>query len=153
MPEVRRLLHALGESEQQQVFRLHWSHFRRQHQATARCLHRQRRARQTPAVSPEGSTPLRILGLAALTDDRWELVRPLLPPPKPATSRSVVDHRLIVEGILWIMGTSSSWRSLPQRFGAWSKVLYYYRQWCENGQWARILQLLQIQVVPVSSSA
>lgn len=153
MPEVRRLLHALGESQQQQAFRLHWSHFRRQHQATARRLHMLRRARQAPAVSQQDSTPVHILGLAALSDDRWELVRPLLLAPKSPTSRSTVDHRLIVEGILWIMGTSSSWRSLPPRFGAWSKVLYYYRQWCENGQWARILQLLQIQVVPVSSSA
>jgi transposase len=104
-------------------------------------------------VSEEVSTPLRILGLPALTDERWELVHPLLPLQPPQTSRPAVDHRLIVEGILWIMRTSSSWRSLPPRFGAWSKVLYYYRQWCENGRWARILQLLQIQEVPISSSA
>lgn len=153
MPEVRRLLHTLGEAEEQQARRLHWSHFRRRHQARAQRFHEQRRARQAPAVSEDPPAPLRLLGLPALTDERWEQLRPLLPPQKPQTSRPVVDHRLIVEGILWIVGTGSSWRSLPPRFGAWSKVLYYYRQWCGDGRWARILQLLQRQDVPISSSA
>jgi len=153
VPEVRRLLHALSESEEQQAHRLHWSHFRRRHQATARRFHVLRRARQAPVVSQQASAPVRILGMATLTDERWEVVRPLLPAPKPQTSRPAVDHRLIVEGILWVMQTGSSWRSLPSHFGAWSKVLYYYRQWRENGRWARIWQILQIQEVPISSSA
>ncbi len=118
MAEVRRLLHAVGESEEQQARRLHWSHFRRRHQAGAQRFHRLRRARQAPMVSQEVSTPLRLLGIPALTDERWERVRPLLPPPKPPTGRPAVDHRLIVEGILWIVRTGSSWRSLPPRFGA-----------------------------------
>ena len=46
VPEVRRLLHALSESEELQKRRLHWSRFRRQHQARARRFHRLRRARQ-----------------------------------------------------------------------------------------------------------
>lgn len=150
---MRRLLATVGESEELQTRHLHWSHFRRQHQATARRFHVLRRARQAPVVSEEGATPLRILGIAALTDKRWELVRPLLPPQKPQTSRPAVDQRLIVEAILWLVRTGSSWRSLPQHFGAWSKVLYYYRQWCKDGRWARILQMLQIQEIPISSSA
>src|SRR6266487_1035003 len=40
VPEVRRLLQAVGEAEEQQARRLHWSHFRRQHQGRAQRFHR-----------------------------------------------------------------------------------------------------------------
>ncbi len=36
--------------------------------------------------------------------------------------RPAVDHRLIVEGMLWVVRTDSSWRELPERFGPWSTV-------------------------------
>ena len=102
VPEVRRLLHALGESEEQQKRRLHWSRFRRQHQARAQRFHRLRRARQAPAVSSDPPAPLPLLGIPELTDEHWEQLRPLLPPQKPRTGRPAVDHRLVVEGMLWV---------------------------------------------------
>jgi len=151
--EVRRLLHAVGESEEQQVRRLHWSRFRRQHQARARRLHGVRRARQAPAVSVDSPAPLRLLGVPVLTDEHWEQLRPLLPPQKPQTGRPATDHRLIVEGMLWVVHTGSSWRELPERFGPWSTVSSRYQRWCKEGLWQRILQvLLPQEVLPCSSS-
>ena len=93
-----------------------------------------------------------VLGLASLSDEHWEVLQALFFPPRHAPRRGRVDYRLIVEGILWVMQTGSSWRSLPARFGAWSKVLYYYRQWKEDGRWVHIQRTLQTQVVPLSSS-
>ena len=139
---MRRLLHALSESEEQQAHRLHWSRFRRQHQGRAQRFHRLRRARQAPAVSADPPAPLRLLGAPALTDEHWEQVRPLLPPQKPQTGRPAVDHRLMVEGMLWVVRTSSSWRELPERFRPWSTVSSRYQRWCKEGLWARILQVL-----------
>ncbi len=136
------MLQALGESEEQQAHRLHWSRFRRQHQACAQHCHRLRRARQAPAASADPPTPLRLLGVPALTDEHWEQLRPLLPPQKPQTGRPAIDHRLVVEGILWVVRTSSSWRELPERFGPWSTVSSHYQRWCKEGLWARILQVL-----------
>jgi hypothetical protein len=103
VPEVRRFLQAVGESEEQQARRLHWSHFRRQHQAGAKRFHVLRRARQAPAVSADPPAPLHVLGVPARTSEHWEQVRPLLPPQKPQTGRPAVDHRLIVEGMLWVV--------------------------------------------------
>jgi len=100
---VRRLLQAVGESEEQQARRLHWSHFRRQHQAGAKRFHVLRRARQAPAVSADPSAPQHVQGVPALTHEHWEQLRPLLPPQKPQTGRPAVDHRLIVEGMLWVV--------------------------------------------------
>src|SRR5947209_1487175 len=105
VPEVRRLLHALSESEEQQAHRLHWSRFRRQHQGRAQRFHRLRRARQAPPLSADPPAPLRLLGVPALTDENWEQVRPLLPPQKPQTGRPAADHRLMVEGMLWVVRT------------------------------------------------
>ncbi len=153
VPEVRRLLHALGESEKKQKHRLHWSRFRRQHQARAQRFHRLRRARQAPALSVDPPAPLPLLGIPALTDEHWEELRPFLPPQKPQTGRPAVDHRLIVEGMLWVVRTGSSWRELPERFGPWSTVSSRYQRWCKEGLWARILQvLLPQEALPCSPS-
>ena len=153
VPEVRRLFQALSESQEQQAHRLRWSHFRRQHQARAQHFHRLRRARQAPAVSAEPPTPLRLLGVPALTDEHWEQLGPLLPPQKPQTGRPAVDHRRIVEGMLWVARTGSSWRELPERFGPWSTVSSRYQRWCKEGLWTRILQVLLPSEVAFLSSA
>jgi hypothetical protein len=153
VPEVRRLLHALNESQDQQAHRLHWSRFRRQHQGRAQRFHRLRRARQAPAVSADSPAPLRLLGVPALTDEHWEQVRPLLPPQKPQTGRPAVDHRLVLEGMLWVVRTGSSWRELPERFGPWSTVSSRYQRWLKDGLWERILQVLLPSEAAFLSSA
>lgn len=81
-------------------------------------------------------------GSPALTDAHWERLRLLLPPHKPPTGRPGVDHRLMVEGMLWIVRTGSSWRELPERFGPWSTVASRYYRWLKEGLWERILQVL-----------
>lgn len=139
---MRRVLQALGESAEPQAHCLHWSRFRRQHQGRAQRFHRLRRARQAPAVSADPPAPLPLLGVPALTDEHWEQICPLLPPQKPQTGRPAVDHRLIVEGMLWVVRSGSSWRELPERFGPWSTVSSRYQRWVKEGVWSRILQVL-----------
>ena len=153
MPELRRLLHLLGESEEQRAKRLWWSRFRRRHQAGAKRAHMAWRAAQRPVAASSPMSAQQVVGLNPLSDAQWERVHQLFVVPPHTPGRHEVDYRLIVEGILWIMRTGSAWRSLPTRFGAWSKVLYYYRQWKGDGRWARVLQALQAQEVPLCSSA
>jgi Putative transposase of IS4/5 family (DUF4096) len=153
VPEVRRLLQVLGEPPEQQAKGLWWSRFRRLHQAGAKRAHVARRAAQLPRVSLLLPPARQVVGLAPLSDEQWEGLQTLFFPPRHAPRRSEIDYRLIVEGILWVMRTGSSWRRLPTRFGAWSKVLYYYRQWKGDGRWTRIQRALHIQEVPISSSA
>jgi transposase len=96
--------------------------------------------------------PIPLAGLEALTAERWEQLCPLLP-QQAATGRPAVEHRLIVEGILWIMRTGSAWRELPERFGPWQTVVSRYQRWRKEGRWAQILQVLQRPEVPILSSA
>jgi hypothetical protein len=153
VPEVRRLLQALGEAQERQARRLHWSHFRRQHQGRAQHFHRLRRARQAPTVAVNPPAPLRLEGLPALTDEHWAQLRYLLPPQKPQTGRPATDHRLIVEGMLWVARTGSSWREMPARFGPWSTVASRYHRWLKEGLWACILQVLLPSEPAFQSSA
>ncbi|HEU5376405.1 MAG TPA: transposase, partial [Ktedonobacteraceae bacterium] len=63
------------------------------------------------------------------------------------------DHRQVVEGMLWIVRTGSSWRELPERFGPWSTVASRYQRWCKAGIWIQILHVLQADEDTEASSA
>lgn len=80
-----------------------------------------------------------------LTDDQWERLQPLLPPQKPATGRPNLDHRTVIEGILWIDRTGAPWRDLPAQFGRWQTVYSRFRRWQRAGIWERVLAELQRQ--------
>jgi transposase len=80
-----------------------------------------------------------------LTDEQWERLRPLLPPQKPKTGRPALDHRTILNGILWIDRTGAPWRDLPQRYGRWHTVASRFYRWRKAGIWQRLLQNIQQQ--------
>ena len=42
-----------------------------------------------------------------LTDAQWDRLRSLLPPRKPPTGRPANDHRIVLNGILWVLRTGS----------------------------------------------
>jgi transposase len=111
-----------------------------------------RRARQHPLPLPALPEPLALLSLPDLTPERWEPLRAFLP-PQASRGRPAGEHRLIVEGILWIMRTGSSWRDLPARFGPWQTIASRYRQWRKEGRWQLMLQVLQQPEAPLLSSA
>jgi transposase len=78
-----------------------------------------------------------------LTDAQWERLRPLLPPQKPRTGRPGNDHRIIVNGVLWILRTGSPWRTLPERYGSWKTVSSRFYRWQKAGVWEHVLSALQ----------
>jgi transposase len=80
----------------------------------------------------------------ALSDSQWEQIANLF----PANGRrggQWKDHRLMVDGILWVQGTGAPWRDLPERFGPWGTVYDRFRRWTREGLWDRILERLQAQ--------
>ena len=60
-----------------------------------------------------------ILDLAA----RWEQIARLLPAERTA-GRPYRQHCQILEGMLWVMATGTSWRQLPLAYAPWSIVIY-----------------------------
>jgi transposase len=81
----------------------------------------------------------------ALSNEQWARLAPLLPPQKPKTGRPALDHRLIIDGILWILRTGAPWRDLPERYGSWHTVSSRFYRWRKAGIWDRILAELQRQ--------
>jgi len=140
--EVHRWFLTQSETPGQRSLRMRWSLFRRQQQARASQAHRLRRMRQSPLLPSGVPRPLMLNGLPELTAQRWEHLRPFLP-PQGGTGRPALEHRLIVEGILWIISTGSSWRDLPARFGPWQTVSSRYQRWKKDGRWALLLQAFQ----------
>ena len=46
-----------------------------------------------------------------LTDEQWQVVAPLIPPPSSAAGRGrpLIDERAVLDGILWKFSTDSPW--------------------------------------------
>jgi transposase len=68
-----------------------------------------------------------------------------LPPPQPRRGRPNLDHRQIVNGMLWILKTGAPWRDLPERYGNWKTVYSRFRRWQRAGIWDRLLAHLQAE--------
>ena len=82
-----------------------------------------------------------------LSDTQWERLQPLLPPQKPWTGKPNLDHRTIINGILWIDRTGAPWRDLPEhRLGKWKTVYDYFSKWRADGTYDRILRALQVRL-------
>lgn len=82
-----------------------------------------------------------------LTDQQWQRLQPLLPPPSPRHrgGRPRRDPRTIINGILWVVRTGAPWRDLPERYGPWSTVYGQFYRWQQQGLWNQILMALQQQ--------
>jgi transposase len=80
-----------------------------------------------------------------LTNDQWQRLQPLLPVQKPAVGRPSLDHRSVVNGILWILRTGAPWRDLPERYGKWQTVYGRFYRWQKDQLWQRVLVTLQQQ--------
>ncbi|HEV8224231.1 MAG TPA: transposase [Rubrobacteraceae bacterium] len=138
--------------EEEREFRLGWSLWRRAHQAVAkRChsarrgLHHEKRPPPRPSRPARGAAvhgvpePMNI----GLTDEGWALLEPLLPSQKPPLGRPRRDHRTMLAGMLWVLGSGASWRDLPEKeFGPWQTMYARYRKWCREGLWQRIMEVL-----------
>lgn len=78
-----------------------------------------------------------------LTNKQWEQLEPVLPPQKPHTGRPALDHRTVMNGILWVLRTGAPWRDLPERYGKWTTIYSRFQRWRKQGVWDRILSELQ----------
>jgi transposase len=79
-----------------------------------------------------------------LSDRQWTRIAPLLTPRqyRRKAGRPPCDHRLIVNGILWVLHTGAPWRDLPERYGPWETVFARFNRWRRDGTWVRIATAL-----------
>ena len=81
-----------------------------------------------------------------LTDAQWERLAVHLPREKTGKRGGQwKDHRLILNGMLWVLRTGAPWRDMPERYGAWQTCHCRLVRWQQSGLWTRLLQTLQAE--------
>lgn len=84
------------------------------------------------------------MGRGDTSDAQWKLIEPLLPRQKRGGKWN--DHRLMFDGILWVLRTGAPWRDLPERYGKWGSVYHRFNRWKKDGTIDRILKALRIRL-------
>lgn len=84
------------------------------------------------------------MGRGDLSDEQWDLVKGLM--PKQRRGGKWNDHRVTLNGILWILRTGAPWRDLPERYGKWKSVYDRFNTWRKEGMYERILRALRIRL-------
>jgi len=79
-----------------------------------------------------------------LTDDRWALIRDLI--PSQGRGGRWADHRTMLNGALWPLRTGSPWRDLPERYGPWKTVYHRSNASRRSSLLDRIVERLQARL-------
>lgn len=80
-----------------------------------------------------------------LTDEQWEVVRPLIPVPFKRTDgrgRPRVEDRKILDGILWVMRTGAPWHDLPDKYPPYQTCHRRFQHWRSAGVFKSIIESL-----------
>jgi putative transposase len=80
-----------------------------------------------------------------LTDNQWELLKPLLSPSCKRGPKHGDDLRHVVDAMLYVTHTGCQWRFLPAEFAPWTRVWSQFRRWSRNGTWTRVLAAVHEQ--------
>jgi putative transposase of IS4/5 family DUF4096 len=148
VPEVRRLLQLMTQpAGAERAHHLHWSVWRRQHQAVARRGHCARRAQRPPPAQPGPRTPEPIPvhvvpGTATLSARAWAKIAALVLPVVPQRGRPSGDLRSQLEGMLAVMHSGGPWREVPAACGPWQTIYARYALWVRTGLWEQIATIL-----------
>src|SRR5437660_477350 len=89
-----------------------------------------------------------VMAKPLVSDKLWEILQPLLPPPKPRRfrypGRKRLDDRKALTGILFVLKTGIPWEDLPREMGCgcgmtcWRRL----RDWQADGTWEKIHKIL-----------
>jgi SRSO17 transposase len=146
VPELRRLRHALDAPPHERHHHLRWSTWRRRHQARAKRCHAARRQSNAPPIdSVRQPTPRSLPGIASLTDPHWQHIQAFLP-PRSRLGRPAIEHRQLLEGMVFVMQLGVSWHEVPLVFGPWQTVYTRYQEWLKAGLWTPIVSILAPEV-------
>ena len=77
-----------------------------------------------------------------VTDAEWSLLAPLMPARRRVGHPRIVDLRVVVNAILYILATGCQWRALSKDFPPRSTVQYYFYGWRDQRLWWRINRIL-----------
>jgi transposase len=68
-----------------------------------------------------------------LTDEQWARLEPLLPDRTPIRGGRWMDHRQVIDGVMFRTRSGCAWRDLPPGYGNWKTVYNRHRRWSGDG--------------------
>lgn len=83
-----------------------------------------------------------VMSRTDLSERQWRQLQPHLP-NNPHRGHAYVEHRRVLNGIIWRLKTGAPWRDIPERYGPWQTCYDRFVRWSRNGTWQQILSLLQ----------
>jgi putative transposase len=73
-----------------------------------------------------------------LTDEEWQILKPLLPPDKAGGRPRKYPLREVLNGIQYVLRTGCAWRLMPHDLPQWQTAYQTWRAWRQDGTWVRI---------------
>ncbi len=86
-----------------------------------------------------------------LTDEQWRMLEPIIPEPVrrlDGRGRPWRGRREVLNGILYILRTGSTWADLPSCYPPYQTCHRRFQQWVRSGVMTRILKALEHQAPP-----
>ena len=81
-----------------------------------------------------------------LTNEEFDCIKDLIPPPKPGGRPRELCMREVLNAIFYVTKGGGQWRMLPINFPKWKSVYDYFRDWRISGVWQRMHDTLRAKV-------
>lgn len=78
-----------------------------------------------------------------LTDEQWEVIKPLLPDAKPGGRPRTTDLREVINALLYQAKAGCQWDMMPHDLLAKSTVWDYFARWRDDGTWQEVVDSLR----------
>jgi putative transposase len=79
-----------------------------------------------------------------ISQNGWKRLKPYLPQVESAkqVGRGRADLKEVINGIMYVVKSGCSWRSMPNDLPNWSTVYGYFNGWSKSGLWQMIHSFL-----------
>ncbi len=98
----------------------------------------------------ESETPRQML-----TEQEWNLVRRHLPKRRSSRKggRKLIDNRLVLEGIAWVLRHDRRWEDLPEMYPSARTCRRRLHRWKQQGIWDKIRPIVLAETTPAEYQA
>jgi putative transposase len=73
-----------------------------------------------------------------LSDEEWQVLKPLLPPEKSGGRPRKYPMREVINGIQYVLRGGCAWRLMPHDLPQWQTAYQTFRAWRQDGTWIRL---------------
>lgn len=82
-------------------------------------------------------------GWRDVPDEFWKILSPLIPDPPigPKGGRRPKPHRIVFNGILYVLRTGCQWKMMPREYGSGSSAHRHFQAWVRSGVFHELWRL------------